>query len=206
MAGGDTKRRILKEALRLFSVRGYEGVSVRDIAAAVGLREGALYRHFANKQAIFDTLLCEMQARYEAATAQMRLPDTGAERDALRYAQGGLGLLEEICPQMFLFWLRDETAGAFRRMLTIEQFSQTRAGEVFRQLLVDAPIAYQEALFQEMIRVGYFREGDARAMAMQFYGPIFLLLCRYDGAEGEEAQALEALRVHARQFERAYRA
>ena len=43
---GDTKERILQTALELFAHKGYEAVSVSDIAGALGLTKGALYRHF----------------------------------------------------------------------------------------------------------------------------------------------------------------
>jgi AcrR family transcriptional regulator len=42
-----------------FSERGYAGTSVRQIARAVGIRESAIYNHFAGKRAIFDALFAE---------------------------------------------------------------------------------------------------------------------------------------------------
>ena len=42
----NTKEAILLEALDLFSERGFDGTSIRDIARAVGIRESALYKHF----------------------------------------------------------------------------------------------------------------------------------------------------------------
>jgi AcrR family transcriptional regulator len=48
--GARTKARIETEALRLFAERGIDGTSIRDIAAAVGVAEGALYRHFPGKE------------------------------------------------------------------------------------------------------------------------------------------------------------
>lgn len=53
----DTKRRILTEALRLFAQRGYDAVSVEQIANAVGIKAPSLYKHFPSKQSIFDALL-----------------------------------------------------------------------------------------------------------------------------------------------------
>jgi AcrR family transcriptional regulator len=55
--GVATRDRILREASRLFAVRGYYGGSTRNIAAAVGIRQPSLFHHFANKQAIFQELL-----------------------------------------------------------------------------------------------------------------------------------------------------
>lgn len=52
-----TRERILREASRLFAVRGYYGSSTRDIATAVGIRQPSLFHHFPNKQAIFQELL-----------------------------------------------------------------------------------------------------------------------------------------------------
>lgn len=50
----DTKSTILVEAIRLFSEQGYNGVSMRAIAAAVGISAAALYNHFADKRALYE--------------------------------------------------------------------------------------------------------------------------------------------------------
>lgn len=41
----NTKDRILYISLELFAQKGFSGVSVRDIASKVGVRESALYKH-----------------------------------------------------------------------------------------------------------------------------------------------------------------
>lgn len=70
-----TRERILREASRLFAVRGYYGGSTRDIATAVGIRQPSLFHHFENKQAIFVELLTyslddsAVAAQYLARTA-----------------------------------------------------------------------------------------------------------------------------------------
>jgi AcrR family transcriptional regulator len=47
----NTKRpTIVQVATSLFATRGIEGVSMRDIAQAAGVREAAIYRHFASKE------------------------------------------------------------------------------------------------------------------------------------------------------------
>ena len=45
-----TKEKIVETALELFSQRGYGGVSIRDIAREVGIRESSIYNHFPGKQ------------------------------------------------------------------------------------------------------------------------------------------------------------
>lgn len=48
--GSETKQRIARAALTLFVEKGFAETSVRDITAAVGITEGALYRHYAGKE------------------------------------------------------------------------------------------------------------------------------------------------------------
>ena len=45
----NTRERIEEESIKLFAVRGIAETSVRDITRAVGISEGALYRHFESK-------------------------------------------------------------------------------------------------------------------------------------------------------------
>ena len=53
----DTKSRLLDHARLLFAQHGYEGVSMRDIAGSVGIRQSAIYNHFENKQHLLVTLM-----------------------------------------------------------------------------------------------------------------------------------------------------
>ena len=48
-----TRTRILQAAQRLFAAKGFEGTTTRDLAQIAGVAEGTLFRHFANKKAIF---------------------------------------------------------------------------------------------------------------------------------------------------------
>ena len=49
--------RILEAAKSEFLEKGYRQASVRSIAASVGVTTGALYRYYANKEALFDALV-----------------------------------------------------------------------------------------------------------------------------------------------------
>lgn len=68
----DTKAKIRKAALRLFAERGYNAVSMRDLAEAVGMRQGGLYNHFEGKQALLSDLMeTHMAALLKALDAAM---------------------------------------------------------------------------------------------------------------------------------------
>ena len=57
----NTKKRIIEEALILFSEKGYSDVYVNDIAKAVGIKAPSLYKHYKNKQEIFNAILEELK-------------------------------------------------------------------------------------------------------------------------------------------------
>jgi AcrR family transcriptional regulator len=52
-AGPDTRERIMDIAANLFSEDGYNGVSMRDIANAVGIKAASLYNHFSDKEDLY---------------------------------------------------------------------------------------------------------------------------------------------------------
>ena len=76
-----TKERILLEALRLFSRKGYDAVSVEQIADAVGIKAPSLYKHYKGKQDIFEAIFEETAKRYGAFTdsISVHLGDSGQD-------------------------------------------------------------------------------------------------------------------------------
>jgi AcrR family transcriptional regulator len=67
------RQRILDQAQRLFTARGYHGVSIRDIAQACGLSNAALYYHFGSKRNLYFEVLKE-----HLATLNLCLQEAGA--------------------------------------------------------------------------------------------------------------------------------
>ncbi|MCI3930824.1 SACE_7040 family transcriptional regulator [Streptomyces sp. AN091965] len=57
------REQILKEAARLFAERGFHGVGVDEIGAAVGISGPGLYRHFPGKDAMLAELLVGISER-----------------------------------------------------------------------------------------------------------------------------------------------
>jgi AcrR family transcriptional regulator len=58
-----TRAALLEEATRLFAERGYAATSLEDVASASQVTRGAVYHHFASKQALFEAVLDAQEAR-----------------------------------------------------------------------------------------------------------------------------------------------
>src|SRR5262245_4588512 len=75
--GRQRRQAILDAALQLFAEKGYFGTSLRDIAAAVGVRESALYNYFRSKEELFNALLTTAREhKAEQLAALLREPVT----------------------------------------------------------------------------------------------------------------------------------
>lgn len=71
-----TRERVLSAARRLFTERGYEGATIRDIAQAAGMSTGAVFASFSDKSELFDEILT---ADYEVIYAQMKQAGANAQ-------------------------------------------------------------------------------------------------------------------------------
>ena len=58
---------VLETATRLFTERGYDAASIRDLAAALAMRPSSLYHHFQGKQHILFAICFGMQTDFNAA-------------------------------------------------------------------------------------------------------------------------------------------
>ncbi len=70
-----TRETIRQAAERLFAEKSYGAVSMRDIAGAVGIRQSAIYNHFASKQAILADLMVTHMESLLVAWDDARLAD-----------------------------------------------------------------------------------------------------------------------------------
>ncbi len=64
-----TRQRVLNAAKALFTERGYDGATIRDIAAAAGMSTGAVFASFSDKSDLFNEVII---ADYEATLDAMR--------------------------------------------------------------------------------------------------------------------------------------
>lgn len=201
----ETKTRILTEALRLFSEKGYSATSVQEIAAAVGIKAPSLYNHFESKQKIFDAIVDMMKERFAAASDGENVPSGTVAQQVSEYGNGGIELLKASAHYLFHYYLTDVFSSQFRKMLAIEKYNNPEADSIFTQIYVDAPIGYQAVIFSEMIKQGYMINADPEVMAFHFFSPVAVLLDKYSTVPEKAEEAYSVLDRHIKQFNQIYK-
>lgn len=201
----NTKEKIIYEALNLFSEKGYEAVSVKDIAAAVGIKAPSLYQHFENKQSIFDAILAKIKNEYgvfagKSSISENKTPDT----DIVAFQSMSEEQFIQTVLEFFDYFLHDDYTRKIRKMLTIEQYSQQGLAELWVNQYIDDPLQYHTNLFQPVLEFAGLEEYDAKIVGIQFYAPMFLLLRLCDAQPHKEIESRKILAGHIKQFNRIY--
>ena len=199
-----TRDKIILHALLLFSQKGYQAVSVQEIAQAVGIRAPSLYNHFDSKRAIFDTIIYDMTATYHKQAAQVGLSWQNGCQDAKVFD----GIAEEqlltMVDSLFSWFLHEPTVSSLRRMLTLSQFEDRELADLLTKLYMEDPLRYQEQLFAALPKTALSANDPPKSLALAFYAPIYFLLLRCDREPEYEPEARSMLAEHVRHFCRTY--
>lgn len=176
---GDTKERILEAALELFAQRGYLGTSMSDIAGQLKITKGALYKHYASKQEILDSIVERMNRMDYERAEEYEMPETEPDGFAEAYQNTPISKIRAYSMAQFNHWTEQPFPSNFRKMLTLEQYRDPKLAQLYHDYLATGPTEYMAAIFRKMT------DSDAAAMqlALEFYGPMFLLYSVYDGAK-----------------------
>ena len=200
----DTKQRILDEALTLFSERGYANVFVNDIAEKVGIKAPSLYKHYKNKQAIFDAIIDEMSSKFEQQAQALSINGTNPTADAEVYRSMDEDHLIKLGNDLFAYFLHDSYTKRFRKMLTLEQFKDKDLARVYSEQYFDRPLSYQGMLLGLLVAQGLLVTENVPIMTLHFYAPIYMLLTVCDREPEREQEALKLMEEHIRQFDKLY--
>ncbi|WP_151775002.1 SACE_7040 family transcriptional regulator [Streptomyces abyssomicinicus] len=153
------REQILKEAARLFAERGFHGVGVDEIGAAVGISGPGLYRHFPGKDAMLAELLVGISGQLLTG-GRRRVEEAGA------VAEGGPGaVLDSLIEGHIDFALDD------RPLITLHDRELDRLRDSDRKLVRQLQRQYVE-LWVEVVRDVHPRlaEPPARAAVHAVFG------------------------------------
>jgi AcrR family transcriptional regulator len=80
MRGEDRRRQIVEVASELFSQKGFNGVTTKEIADRAGVSPAIIFRHFSSKEAIYSAIL-DHKLRQAAERIGARLQDAAGRKD-----------------------------------------------------------------------------------------------------------------------------
>ncbi|WP_027701983.1 TetR/AcrR family transcriptional regulator [Metaclostridioides mangenotii] len=193
-----TRDIVLDESLKLFSVRGYDGVAISDIAEEMGINEDYVYKFFSTKKDIFKAIIKEVTYRVDAVYKKMSVPIGSNVIE--EYANMSFQRLEDLCFEFFDMYLNDEVVSKFRKMLTIQQYSDLHMSKIYNGIFIDGPLNTEVELFKGLKEKGVLKDADPHIMALQFYAPFFLLFYKFDYRQYDEKRIRELIKKQISSF------
>ena len=191
----DTKERILETALEMFSQNGYNGTNIRELTAALGLVKSSMYKHFESKEAIWNALLDEMIAYYDA-----RFGST----EHLPPVPDSLEALVAMTMRMVDFTVHDEKIVMTRKLLSIEQYRDERAGKLATKHFLTGLRDMFTPIFAGMMDRGLLKRDDPAMLAFAYTAPISALIHLCDREPEKAEEAIAQVEAFSRHFVRIY--
>lgn len=172
----DTKEKIFDVALDLFSKKGYDSVSLREIAEEVGIKKSSIYSHYPSKEAILIDIFEYLRGLFEYdELLNSRELDLSSDNEIL---------IEN--PEMFYH----KGSEAIRIMFSQERnlkiwkliFIQMHYNEhirlYFKEELLEKPLMFWREFFTILKENGIIRKDlDCELLAKEYYSfPIYLIM------------------------------
>ena len=157
-----TKNKILDVSIDLFSEYGYDGVSIRQIAREVGIRESSIYNHYSGKQAILDAIL-------NYYIEEMVSDDIPIEQAALNL-DNGFDFFYRAGSEAFLSKLREERMMKITRLFFIESYHNEYVKNFLKEAIIQGPVNGWINLFNMMKAKKVIRDDcDVKQLSESFF-------------------------------------
>ena len=130
LAKQQTRAKVLAAARRLFSEQGYEGATIRDIAAAAGMSTGAVFANFSDKSDLFREIMITDMAALADAMREALGRGSGAEDSLLKIFMAGYAFYKTQLPlarAAFSVGWSPEDGPALRRAPPVDQLRDLMA-------------------------------------------------------------------------------
>ncbi len=201
----NTKEMLITESLKLFADRGYDGVKITDIAKAIDCVPSALYKHYENKETLYNKILEESIIGFQAALHAVKADfkeQLSNEEELLKMTEE-----EQInrTVNLFKMALNNEQSRAFRKLMVVEQFHKPELAQMYDERYVEMPVQQFEALFSVLMKNGLMVEGDPHVLAMTYAAPMTVLIGVCDRKPEKEEWAVDLLVKHIKEFNKRYK-
>ncbi len=179
----NTKEKIFNVSLDLFSKKGYDSVSLREIAEEVGIQKSSIYSHYPSKEAILMDIFNQFTKSFEIDDEEIQLTENNPllENPELFYHKGS----EAIKNMLF-----EETNLKIWKLILIQMHHNEKIRLFFQNEILVKPLIFWEGLFNLLKEKGVIKkDSNTSLLARQYYSfPIYLLLeicAKYDDVPQE---------------------
>lgn len=191
----NTKQKILDVSLELFSEKGFDAVSMEEIARAVGIKAPSVYKHFSSKKEIFSSCLSRLREHCQEShlVIPMNTDDCTSPEACIK----------KILHQ-FDFILTDSMTKNFWSICAMESSRNKEIANMVEELFFRDTFMYCRDMLQNLVDLKILRNEDLKVMTIQFASPItsFISLCRVNPEYWEKAK--ENVADHIQAFYRLY--
>lgn len=193
--GRTTREQILDEAIDLFAQAGYDGTSLNDIAAGVGIRRPSLLHHFASKEALYQEVFEHLLSDWFSRLA-----------GAIGSAERGWDKVELVLRAGFRFFADNPS---YVRLVRREAIDGVQHLGIDLASVLRPSFELAADYFQREMDRGTFRLQDPRQLLITGYGALLSYFSDEPFLEGlidmapMSADALSAREEHIVQFFRA---
>jgi TetR/AcrR family transcriptional regulator len=150
MPADERRQHLLDVALHLFATRGFSGTTTRSIAAAAGISEAIIFRHFTTKEELYDSILQHKarQVGFERLVGILR-----------RYAERGDDerLVRQLAQKTLQSYQRDAD---FRRMMLYAALEGHDLAKAAHRTFGQPMFSFLRQYVAARQRAGVFRPGD----------------------------------------------
>ncbi len=155
-----TKQRILDIAIDLYAQRGFDAVSMQDIADAVGIKKASLYYHFESKDQILKEIL-----QYPITRINLVAPKGETEQ---LITQLGLEGFMSMSTSVVTSWMTDERMQKIWRILVIELYHNEEIKKFFA-IFQQMSVTFWESNFNFMLSKKLIREDvDVKVLTNEY--------------------------------------
>ncbi|SDB53471.1 TetR/AcrR family transcriptional regulator [Butyrivibrio sp. INlla16] len=183
----NAKEPLIKAARDLFSVKGYDGTSVDEIAESIGIKGPTIYKYFKNKEDLLKAVINTAEDEYKKGM--------GISSNLADMINSGAELKVYVLKTLH-FTLKNDTAKKMRKLITMEQYrNSTFAKQTTMHQLTYLQDIYT-SIFQKMMERGQMVKGDAAIIALEFVSPITIMVQLIDREPRKKKEALQTIEKH----------
>lgn len=200
------KNLFIEKALELFSERGFDAVKISEIAKEVGCTAPALYKHYENKQKLYEALLEDGKKNFEQSMDRVYAGFHDIDENAIKQiCNGNIEEQIEISMKLLTEPLHFKRVKDFRKLMILEQFHMKDLGELYDKRYVQSHYDIHEKIFKVLMDNGLMLKGDPYTAAIAYVSPIIVFIGICDRDPSKEEWAKEQLKKHIIEFDRVYK-